>query len=412
MSSVDIQALSLARRRAWSAVQGRFGLALVGALLVATVAAGTIGGVLLRHAANVQRQTLRLQELGAESLRAANAPPRDERATAAALVAGYRSVGVHDPAEAARLRVAYVAFLRNRSTLALSRLESRIDAEVERLAAAARSTYPVARSALISAAVGSLLLIAILIWQFDMQRRAGRIARRNAERAAELARLRDRFVAVVSHELRTPLTSILGFIDLIEDDERGTLSDDQRAHFAVVSRNAHRLLRLVSDLLLIAEADDGMRLEPQDVDLSVLAHESVEAARVAADRKDIELTVSASPLPMYGDPLRLAQLLDNLISNAIKFTPEGGRVSVTTEPRNGHAALEVSDSGIGIAATDREQIFERFFRVQTSNKGAGLGLTITKAIVDAHRGSISVESEMGAGTTFRIELPRVSAQAT
>jgi signal transduction histidine kinase len=110
-----------------------------------------------------------------------------------------------------------------------------------------------------------------------------------------------------------------------------------------------------------------------------------------------------------GDPLRLAQLLDNLISNAIKFTPEGGRVTVSTASRNGRASLEVSDSGIGIAADDRDRIFERFFRAQAARKnavkGAGLGLAITKAIVDAHGGSISVESEVGSGTSFRIDLP-------
>jgi signal transduction histidine kinase len=177
-----------------------------------------------------------------------------------------------------------------------------------------------------------------------------------------------------------------------------------------VRRNANRLLYLVSDLLLIAESDDGrLRLDVQDVDLEALAHESVEAARVAAERKRIELVLSATPTQLHGDPLRLAQLMDNLISNAIKFTPDGGRVTVTTAANDGHASLEVRDSGVGIAPADREQIFERFFRARTARKGAvtgaGLGLAITKAIVDAHGGSIRVESELGAGTSFLISLP-------
>jgi signal transduction histidine kinase len=378
----------------------RLAYALVAVLLLFTVGGGIAAGVLLRHSANIQRQTLRLERLEAAAV-------RDDPFGAAV---AYASVGAHDGAAARRLRPLYSVFLRKRDRGALVRFDARIDDEIQRLARDARATYPVARGVLIGAAVASLLLIAVLIWQFEMQRRAGRIDRDNAERARELARLRDEFVAVVSHELRTPLTSILGFIDLIAEEEQGRLTADQQDYFDVVRRNANRLLYLVSDLLLIAESDDGrLRLDVQDVDLEALAHESVEAARVAAERKRIELVLSATPTQLHGDPLRLAQLMDNLISNAIKFTPDGGRVTVTTAANDGHASLEVRDSGVGIAPADREQIFERFFRARTARKGAvtgaGLGLAITKAIVDAHGGSIRVESELGAGTSFLISLP-------
>ena len=380
----------------------RLAYAVVALLLLLTMGAGITGGVLLRHSANNQRQTLRLQQLGGDAVRGSSLV-RDD----------FRRVLAHDGAAAGRLRASYDAFLRDPSLANLRRLEARIDAEVGRLASDAHSTYPVARVVLIFAAAASLLLIAVLIWQFEMQRRAGRIDRDNAERARELARLRDEFVAVVSHELRTPLTSILGFLDLIADDEQGRLSADQQVHFDVIARNANRLLYLVSDLLLIAESDDGLRLDVQDVDLQSLAGDSVEAARVAAEKKRIELMLSANPARLHGDPMRLAQLIDNLISNAIKFTTEGGRITVATDARNGLASLEVSDSGIGIAPADREQVFERFFRARAAGRGpvtgAGLGLAITKAIVDAHGGSISVESEVGSGTSFRVDLPRRSA---
>jgi signal transduction histidine kinase len=188
----------------------RLAYALVAVLLLFTVGGGIGAGVLLRHSANIQRQTLRLERLEAAAV-------RDDPFGAAV---AYASVGAHDGAAARRLRPLYSVFLRKRDRGALVRFDARIDDEIQRLARDARATYPVARGVLIGAAVASLLLIAVLIWQFEMQRRAGRIDRDNAERARELARLRDEFVAVVSHELRTPLTSILGFIDLIAEGSR------------------------------------------------------------------------------------------------------------------------------------------------------------------------------------------------
>jgi PAS domain S-box-containing protein len=231
------------------------------------------------------------------------------------------------------------------------------------------------------------------------------------ERLRELDRLKDEFIALVSHELRTPLTSIRGYTELLLDGEAGKLTGDQRQFLGVVERNAHRLLHLVGDLLFLAQVEAGkLVLDIGALDLGNVASESVEAARPQAEAKDITLTLATGPVPLIaGDRARIAQLLDNLVSNAIKFTPEGGRVDVRVRALKNRAVLEVRDSGMGIPAGEQEFLFQRFFRTSTATEqaiqGTGLGLAISKAIVEAHAGRITVASEEGAGTTFRITLP-------
>jgi signal transduction histidine kinase len=234
-------------------------------------------------------------------------------------------------------------------------------------------------------------------------------ARREAER------MKDEFTALVSHELRTPLTSIIGYLELLRDEAAANGDDPaaaQRTQFlAVVDRNARRLLRLVGDLLFVAQVEAGkLMLEDADVDLGAVARESVEAAAPRARDGGVELMLEAADAPLVrGDRDRLAQALDNLVSNAIKFTPDGGRVVVRLLCEHDRAVLEVSDTGIGISEADLQQLFQRFFRTQRATSaaipGVGLGLTIAQAIVHAHEGQISVQSFDGEGTTFRIELP-------
>jgi signal transduction histidine kinase len=237
-----------------------------------------------------------------------------------------------------------------------------------------------------------------------------RLANQN-KRLRELDRLKDEFIALVSHELRTPLTSIGGYLELILEEEVGELTTQQRRFIEVIERNAQRLLRLVGDLLLVAQIEaSGLGLERSVVDLAKLAAEAVETARPRADKKGIDLSLVCEEEPALAcDPARLAQALDNLISNAVKFTPEGGHVEVRVSCRQGRAAIEVEDSGIGISPAERDAIFAPFFRasnaVEREIQGTGLGLVITKAIVLAHRGEIHVESEEGIGTTVRVELP-------
>jgi len=231
------------------------------------------------------------------------------------------------------------------------------------------------------------------------------------EQLRALDRMKDEFVALVSHELRTPLTSILGYLELVLDGEVGEVPDVQARFLGIIERNAQRLLRLVGDLLFVAQIEAGkLVLEHEPCDLRELASDCIEAARPRATEKEIELTLEVeTPAELQGDRTRIAQLLDNLVSNAIKFTPEGGRVGVRLTRCEGRVLVDVSDTGIGIAPEEQEHLFERFFRTSETKRhaiqGTGLGLTITKAIVEAHGGSIEVESEPGIGTTVIVGLP-------
>jgi PAS domain S-box-containing protein len=231
------------------------------------------------------------------------------------------------------------------------------------------------------------------------------------ERLLELDRLKDEFVALVSHELRTPLTSIRGYLELLLEGEAGELTDEQRQFLGVVERNAHRLLALVGDLLFLAQVEAGkLSLEIGAVDLSAVAAECVETSRPLADDKGLTLTLAASPVGLIaGDRARLTQLLDNLISNGVKFTPAGGRVDVRIRGQRGNAVVEVRDTGMGIPPDEQGHLFERFFRTSKATEqaipGTGLGLAISKAIVQAHGGRITVASDDGDGSTFCVSLP-------
>jgi signal transduction histidine kinase len=234
------------------------------------------------------------------------------------------------------------------------------------------------------------------------------------ERLREVDRMKDEFVSLVSHELRTPLTSIRGYLELLVE-EGGELTPEQLRFLKVVDRNSQRLLDLVGDLLFLAQVDAGkFAIEPDDVDLARVVHEAVEACRPIAESKQIELVENVEDVPtVVGDRARLSQVLDNLVSNALKFTPAGGRVSVSLARVDDALRVEVGDTGIGIAADEQSHLFERFFRSSTATEnaipGTGLGLTITKTIVDRHGGTIAVDSAENEGTTVRVELPLEAA---
>jgi signal transduction histidine kinase/CHASE3 domain sensor protein len=230
-----------------------------------------------------------------------------------------------------------------------------------------------------------------------------------AERQAE--RLKDELVATVSHELRTPLTSIIGYLEFVLEEADGELMPEHRRFLEVVDRNARRLLDVVGDLLFVAQVEAGrLVLDRKLLEVAGVAAEAVETARPLAEGKGVALRLEAGQnVRVRGDQLRLAQLLGNLVSNAVKFTPEGGTVDVRVVALDGRALLEVADTGIGVPLAEQERMFQRFFRSSRSQEqavpGTGLGLVICRAIAEAHGGSISFTSTDGVGTTFRVELP-------
>jgi signal transduction histidine kinase len=232
------------------------------------------------------------------------------------------------------------------------------------------------------------------------------LARAN-QRLQELDRLKDDLLSSVSHDLRLPLVSIFGSVDLLHDQA----TKEQRRLLSAIDRNSHRMLRMVDDLLLAARLRSGaFELELAHADLVRLTQSCVERIAPLARAQRIGLRVEADePVPAVVDRARIDQALDNLVSNAIKFTPPHGEVDVRVYGQDDMAVVEVADSGPGIAAADQAHVFDPFFRSASAavqaTYGIGLGLHLVKAIVEAHRGSVEIETEEGAGTTFRVRLP-------
>jgi signal transduction histidine kinase len=302
--------------------------------------------------------------------------------------------------------------------LATASLTAPLTLLIERLAHHRVHAFVIACGGAVLAGV-VLLRLSGLVHAVERAGLAERLARREAEQAqqlltfqneqlVEIDRLKDEFVSSISHELRTPLTSIAGYVELLQEEEE----DAQKlGHLAIVGRNADRLLALVTDLLFAARLQYGrLDLERSPVDLRSLVVQCVDSARPRAQAASVHLGLAVEDVPeIGGEPAKLAQLLDNLVSNAIKFTPRSGHVDVRLTAHPDMIRIEVSDTGIGIPDVERDRLFERFFRAQSALErqiqGTGLGLYISKAIVDAHDGRIGVTSTQGTGTTFVVELP-------
>lgn len=223
---------------------------------------------------------------------------------------------------------------------------------------------------------------------------------------------KDQFVSSVSHELRTPLTSILGYLDLALNEE--VVDPEIEIYLTVAKRNAERLLHLVGDLLTVAS--DALTIEPRHADLTEVVRDSVQAALPKATASGITVTLLPhGPAAGYFDPDRLGQAIDNLISNAIKYTPRGGNVTVTVSAIGNELQCEVADTGTGMTEDELEQAFTRFFRAAHAHSstipGAGLGLAITKSIIENHRGRITLSSTPGSGTTAALALPAADRDA-
>ena len=229
------------------------------------------------------------------------------------------------------------------------------------------------------------------------------------ERLKELDRLKSKFFANISHELRTPLTLILAPLAELADAARG---DAARQHVRVIRRNAERLLGLINDLLDLSRLDaGGLRLNLAETDVRTVAASVCENSLPAAMAEgiDLELDCDAPTRRIWGDAHRLEIVVTNLVSNAIKFTPAGGRIEVRVRDLETGVRLEVSDTGPGIPEADRIRVFERFFQVHPTDRrregGVGIGLALAKELVELHGGAISVDSPGPTGTTFAVFLP-------
>ena len=228
-------------------------------------------------------------------------------------------------------------------------------------------------------------------------------------------RLKTEFIANVSYELRTPLNAIIGFTEILANEFFGPLNDRQKDYTRSILESSHGLRNLINDILDLATIEAGyMELELSQVDVAGLLQGVVQLTRERARERELTLEVDcpAAVGSVSGDERRLKQALFNLVSNAIKFTPPGGRIALRASPTADGIDLAVVDTGIGIAAEDQERVFERFERGagQGRQAGAGLGLALVKSLVNLHGGTVSIESARGAGTTVLCHLPTAAGQ--
>jgi PAS domain S-box-containing protein len=233
-----------------------------------------------------------------------------------------------------------------------------------------------------------------------------------------VSRRKTEFVTLVSHELQTPLTSITGYTELLLEGQGGPLAQRQREWLGMVGENADRLITLIDDLLDIARIEAGrIALTRTPLDLVPLIHEVAHALRPHIEGKGQWLTLElAEALPaVVVDADRVRQILTNLLANALKYTPSGGRITIAARGDVGYVRIAVQDTGIGVAPEDQAQLFTPFFRVQKEATqgvgGTGLGLAITRALVDLHGGTITVASVPGQGSTFSFTLPTLQEPA-
>ena len=237
-------------------------------------------------------------------------------------------------------------------------------------------------------------------------------------RLEEFETQKNRFLRHVSHELKTPLTALREGAELLHDEIGGPLQPPQRQVVGIMKDNSVKLQRLIEELLDYPRAlHAAASLEVKSISLSALVHEAAQSHELAAQAKGLRLAIDAQAATVEADPEKLRSIVDNLISNAVKFTPAGGTVSVSAREVAGEAIIEVLDTGPGVPVEERESVFNLFFRGRTKAdgsavrvKGSGLGLAIARELVEAHGGHIAVVGG-GGGGHFRVTLPRRSARA-
>jgi signal transduction histidine kinase len=250
----------------------------------------------------------------------------------------------------------------------------------------------------------------------DRKGEFGRLAasyQRMARQLGELERLRAEFVSVASHELKTPINVIIGYLELLQEGIYGELGPKQKEILETINKQAQTLTRLIKRLLDISRFEaSGGKLEVRQIDLQRLLTTLESSFSVLAKQRDIVFSVDHGPgLPtkVYWDEDRINEVLGNLISNAFKFTPRGGKVALSVAPVDNKVVVTVNDTGAGISPEQLPHIFDKFFmgdnQAQAATKGTGLGLAIAREIVEAHGGQIVVESRVGEGTTFVVTIP-------
>lgn len=226
-------------------------------------------------------------------------------------------------------------------------------------------------------------------------------------------RVRSNFVSMVSHELRTPLNSVHGFIDLLLQGHMGEMTKEQHTYLGYAQEGVQQLISIVEDILFMTRSDLGQfEIRPQEVVLRGLVRQVMSGLQPQARKAGVALCqdIPSSSVPLYVDPQRIKQVLNNLVANAIKFTPPGGTVTIRARRYDEfHEMISVADTGYGIPAADRAHVFERFYQsnhhLQSKLGGYGLGLSIAKLIVEQHGGSIGFDSIENQGTTFYFTLP-------
>jgi signal transduction histidine kinase len=225
----------------------------------------------------------------------------------------------------------------------------------------------------------------------------------------QMERMRQEFISNVSHELQSPLTAIRGFAQVLQNDQ--VSAADRRQYLAIIETESTRLSRLTENLLKLAalEAEPGT-VTPQTYRLDKQIRSLILACEPQWTAKGLEMEVVLNEVTIRADEDLLSQVWVNLLHNAIKFTPDGGKIRITLQPQDDQIRFTITDTGIGIAAEDQVHIFERFYkadraRTRATNGGSGLGLAIARRIVELHHGTITVESQPGSGTTFTVSLP-------
>jgi signal transduction histidine kinase len=235
---------------------------------------------------------------------------------------------------------------------------------------------------------------------------------RDVTEQREVERMRSELISFVSHELRTPLTNIRGYLDVVLDGELGDVPEEQRRFLEIARRNGERLTVIINDLLERSRLEAGkLRLAPAAVDLAAQIEGAAASVRpqLAAKGQSLTVAVPASLPPVWGDGGRITQILLNLLSNAHKYTPEGGAVAVGAAVDGAFVRTDVRDTGVGLTPEEQAQLFTRFYRAGNAATraagGTGLGLAITRQLVELHGGQMRVASAPGEGSVFSFTLP-------